>query len=34
LIGKLNPIIRGWANYFRTCSAKQVWLMLRTSASN
>jgi RNA-directed DNA polymerase len=24
LIGKLNPIIRGWANYFRTCSAKQV----------
>jgi RNA-directed DNA polymerase len=22
LIGKLNPIIRGWANYYRTCSAK------------
>ena len=22
LIGKLNPIIRGWANYYKTCSAK------------
>lgn len=22
LIGKLNPLIRGWANYYKTCSAK------------
>jgi RNA-directed DNA polymerase len=24
LIGKLNPIIRGWANYYKTCSAKEI----------
>jgi RNA-directed DNA polymerase len=24
LIGKLNPIIRGWANYYKTCAAKTV----------
>ncbi len=24
LIGKLNPIIRGWANYYKTCSAKAI----------
>lgn len=24
LIGKLNPIIRGWTNYYKTCSAKSV----------
>jgi RNA-directed DNA polymerase len=23
LIGTLNPIIRGWANYYKTCSAKK-----------
>ena len=30
LIGKLNPIIRGWANYFRTCSAKQIFDWMST----
>jgi RNA-directed DNA polymerase len=30
LIGKLNPIIRGWANYYRTCSAKQIFDRLST----
>lgn len=24
LIGKLNPLIRGWANYYKTCSAKKI----------
>lgn len=24
LIGKLNPISRGWANYYKTCSAKAI----------
>jgi RNA-directed DNA polymerase len=24
LIGKLNPIIRGWANYYKTCAAKET----------
>jgi RNA-directed DNA polymerase len=24
LIGKLNPIIRGWANYYKTCVAKET----------
>ena len=24
LIGKLNPIIWGWANYYKTCSAKAI----------
>jgi RNA-directed DNA polymerase len=24
LIGKLNPIIRGWANYYKTCAAKTI----------
>jgi RNA-directed DNA polymerase len=24
LIGKLNPIIRGWANYYKTCAAKEI----------
>lgn len=24
LIGKLNPLIRGWANYYKTCSAKET----------
>ncbi|MCP4361919.1 MAG: group II intron reverse transcriptase/maturase [Chloroflexi bacterium] len=24
LIGKLNPIIRGWANYYKRCSAKAI----------
>ena len=24
LIGKLNPIIRGWANYYKSCSAKEI----------
>lgn len=25
LIGKLNPIIRGWANYYKTCAAKETY---------
>ena len=25
LIGKLNPIIRGWANYYKTCTAKETY---------
>ena len=25
LIGKLNPIIRGWANYYKTCAAKKTY---------
>ena len=24
LIGKLNPLIRGWARYYRTCSSKRI----------
>jgi RNA-directed DNA polymerase len=24
LSGKLNPIIRGWANYYKTCTAKKI----------
>jgi len=24
LTGKLNPIIRGWANYYKTCAAKET----------
>lgn len=24
LIGKLNPIIRGWANYYKSCSSKAI----------
>ena len=24
LIGKLNPLIRGWANYYKSCSAKAI----------
>jgi RNA-directed DNA polymerase len=24
LIGKLNPIMRGWANYYKTCAAKET----------
>ncbi len=24
LIGKLNPIIRAWANYYKTCRAKEI----------
>ena len=27
-IGKLNPIIRGWANYYKTCSAKAIFNLL------
>lgn len=30
LIGKLNPIIRGWANYYRTCAAKKVFDRMST----
>lgn len=28
LIGKLNPIIRGWANYYKTCAAKKVFNLI------
>lgn len=28
LIGKLNPIIRGWANYYKTCSAKRCFNLI------
>ena len=28
LIGKLNPIIRGWANYYKSCSAKHVFNLI------
>jgi RNA-directed DNA polymerase len=24
LIGKFNPLIRGWANYYKTCTAKET----------
>lgn len=30
LIGALNPIIRGWTNYYRTCVAKDVFDQLDT----
>lgn len=30
LIGKLNPIIRGWANYYKTCAAKRTFNDLDT----
>lgn len=30
LIGKLNPIIRGWANYYKTCTAKRTFNNLDT----
>ncbi len=30
LIGKLNPIIRGWANYYKTCSAKEIFNRMST----
>jgi RNA-directed DNA polymerase len=30
LIGKLNPIIRGWANYYKTCSAKAIFNQMTT----
>lgn len=30
LIGKLNPIIRGWANYYKTCAAKRTFNNLDT----
>lgn len=28
LIGKLNPIIRGWANYYKTCAAKHTFNLI------
>jgi RNA-directed DNA polymerase len=30
LIGKLNPIIRGWANYYKTCVAKRTYNQMST----
>lgn len=30
LISELNPIIRGWANYYHTCSAKKVFDQMDT----
>ncbi len=30
LIGKLNPIIRAWANYYKTCRAKEIFKRMST----
>jgi RNA-directed DNA polymerase len=30
VIGKLNPITRGWANYYKTCSAKAIFNQMTT----